>query len=275
MASKVAKQSSRYENVQVNGLGSPGASDKPISVPKPHPLETHLSEPCIKVGEGSSAPSSTSATLSGSGVATDAKSEQVRRDVKFKLLVPVQDKGECPQCKELSQLLALWELGVGGIARNCSKILAQLNQAREAHQALEYRLNEKAEIENSATVTKSLNVTRVQKATFRKSLYAEQGATNNSNGTSAYLAEQMYPPKERELPSSNSTDCVNLPYEHYLKVLNTHLGQAIDLCQQLAAACFKSNQSVTSSNNSATIGDTPRLRRQPTAPTVKSTPTSK
>ena len=273
MTSKVIKQPSRYENVLVNGLPSPGASD----VSKPHPLESHLSEPCIKVGESPSPGGATPAAISRTS--TDVKSEQAIRDAKFKLLVPgVADKGECQQCQELSQLLTLWELGVGGIARNCSKILVQLNQAREAHQALEYRLNEKAEIENSAPVTKSLNVTsRSQKSIYRKTLYAEQGATSNGNNGTAYLAEQMYPPKESDLRLvNNSTECVSLPYEHYLQVLNTHLDQAIDLCQQLAAACFKSNQSVASSSTTGglvkattiTSGNTPRLRRQPTAPAV-------
>ena len=280
MASKVVKQQSRYVNVQVNGLPSSGALEKPRSIPKPHLLESHLSDPCIKVGESPSA-TSTGATASGSTISrtsTDAKSEQAIRDAKFKLLAPgAADKGECQQCQELSQLLTLWELGVGGIARNCSKILAQLNQAREAHQALEYRLKEKAEIENSVPATKSLNVTsRTQKSIYRKSLYAEQGGASNSNNGTAFLAEQMYPPKESELRlANNSTECVSLPYEHYLQTLNTHLGQAIDLCQQLAAACFKSNQSVTSSSassggNAATVaaGDRPHLRRQPTAPAV-------
>lgn len=297
MASKGGKHSSRYVNIQVNGLPSPGgASEKPGHIPKPHPLESHFSDPCIKVGEGPPLATQTNttgskaaatghgatstATSSISRTSTDAaKSEQAIRDAKFKLLVPgVADKGgECQQCQELSQLLTLWELGVGGIARNCSKILAQLNQAREAHQALEYRLKEKAEIENSVPVTKSLNVTsRTQKSIYRKSLYAEQaGGTSNSNNGTAYLAEQMYPPKETELRLvNNSTECVSLPYDHYLQTLNTHLGQAIDLCQQLAAACFKSNQSVTSSSASGSSSTTvvarerPHLRRQPTAPTV-------
>ena len=286
-----SKKSSRYVNVQVNGLPSPGASEKPPSIPRPHLLESHLSDPCIKVGESPSVTSPTGATADSNLTKTsktstsDAKSEQAIRDAKFKLLVPgVADKGECQQCQELSQLLTLWELGVGGIARNCSKILAQLNKARDAHQGLEFRLKEKAEIENSAPVTKSLNVTsRTQKSIYRKSLYAEQGGgTSNGNNGTAYLAEQMYPPKEAELRLvNNSTECVTLPYDHYLQTLNTHLGQAIDLCQQLAAACFKSNQSVTtsstgvssSSGNVAGAGERPPLRRQPTAPTIKSTAT--
>ena len=274
MASKVAKQP--YVNVQVNGLPpSPGASAKPPSIPKPHPLESRNSEPCVNVGESPSVhyptdetPKSKATTLASSRAAA------IEADAKFKLLVPGGDQGECQQCQELSQLLSLWELGVGGIARNCSKILAQLNQAREAHQALDFRLKEKAaEVENSVpAVAKSLNATRAQKVTFRKSMYAEQGsAINSSNGT-AYLAEQMYPAKESELRLvNNSTECVSLPYDHYLQVLNTHLGQAIDLCQQLAAACFKSNQSVTSSTAAVASGDTPRLRRQPTVPTLNST----
>ena len=287
MASKVAKRPSRYVNVQVNGLPSPGASENPGPIPKPHPLESHISDPCIKIGESPS--SATGATPSSSTniprTSTDAKSEQAIRDAKFKLLLPgVADKGECQQCQELSQLLTLWELGVGGIARNCSKILAQLNQAREAHQALEYRLQEKAEVENSVPVTKSLNATsRAQKSIYRKSLHAEQGGgTSASNNGTAYLAEQMYPPKETELRLvNNSTECVSRSYEHYLQTLNTHLGQAIDLCQQLAAACFKSNQSVAGSSSAvssgssvaATVGAGERhhLRRQPTAPAIKST----
>ena len=287
MASKVVKRPSKYVNIQVNGLPSPGASENPGPIPKPHPLESHISDPCIKIGESPS--SATGATASSPSniprTSTDMKSEQAIRNAKFKLLVPgVADKGECQQCQELSQLLTLWELGVGGIARNCSKILAQLNQAREAHQALEYRLQEKAEVENSVPVTKSLNVTsRAQKSIYRKSLHTEQGGgTSASNNGTAYLAEQMYPPKETELRLVNdSTECVSRSYEHYLQTLNTHLGQAIDLCQQLAAACFKSNQSVASSSSlavssssgAATIGTGERhhLRRQPTAPAIKST----
>jgi hypothetical protein len=285
MTSKVVKRPSRYVNVQINGLPSPGASaENPGSIPKPHPLESHFSDPCIKVGESSSGAGATPTSSTNiPRPSTDAKSEQAIRDAKFKLLLPgVADKGECQQCQELSQLLTLWELGVGGIARNCSKILAQLNQAREAHQALEYRLQEKAEVENSVPVTKSLNVaSRTQKSVYRKSLHAEQGGgTSASNNGTAYLAEQMYPPKETDLRLvNNSTECVSRSYEHYLQTLNTHLGQAIDLCQQLAAACFKSNQSITSSSptlsssgGAATIGAGERhhLRRQPTAPAIKS-----
>ena len=285
MTSKVIQQPARYENVHVNGLdGVP--SVKPTH-PKPHRLETHVSEPNIKVGEGLSADSASRSTSTNHKAAAtpskspagSAKSEHAIREAKYKLLIPVQapaDKGgECAQCKELSQILALWELGVGGIARNCSKILAQLNQARNAHQALEYRLQEKVELESSAapTVTKSLNVNRTQKANYRKSLYTErEGASNGTSGNN-YLVEQMYPDKAGSpgMPEIGSGECVNLPYEHYLQLLNTHLGQAIDLCQQLAAACFKSNQSVSTTVS----GDTPRLRRQPTAPTVRATATPK
>lgn len=304
MASKVIKpQPTRYENVQVNGAatggggarggGEGGTSDK-MSQQKPHPLNSYLSDPALKasdrVGDGvatGSADSASKATTPTSSTGTrvpteSAKTEQAVREAKYKLLIPVVPEkvaGECAQCKELSQLLALWELGVGGIARNCSKILAQLNQAREAHQGLEFRLQEKASQEENAShyttpsVTKSLNVTRAQKAAFRKSVHVDQvlpssNGSSSGGGGNSYVTENMYPRKETSpgVPNSCSTECVSLPYEHYLGVLNTHLGQAIDLCQQLAAACFKSNYSVSPN----TANDTPRLRRQPTAPAIKS-----
>ena len=283
MASKVIKpHPARYENVQVNGVtgnsGVGGVSDK-TSRQKPHPLVSRMSDPAIKV-KGSATKTAESASSSSSRANTTSsadsakKSEHAVREAKFKLLIPVGSErgGECSQCKELSQLLSLWELGVGGIARNCSKILAQLNQARDAHQALECRLQEKfAEREDNTTpapiVTKSLTVSRAQKVNFRKSLYSPDQGNSSSSGNS-YVTEQMYPKKASSpgVPNSNSSECVSLPYDHYLTVLHTHLEQAIDQCQQLAAACFKSNQSVSTNS----ISNTPRLRRQPTAPTIKS-----
>ena len=282
MASKVIQQPAKYENVQVNGLG--GAPSDKVSQPKPHPLKSHVSEPILTVSDGSASDSASSSTSTtpkavAKASADSAKSEHAIREAKYKLLIPVQapDRGdECAQCKELSQILALWELGVGGIARNCSKILSQLNQARTAHQALEFRLQEKADLEKStgSSVTKSLDTGRTQKVAHRKSLYTERDDTTNGTNGSNYLVEQMYPDKTSSLGvlSNESGECVNLPYEHYLRLLNTHLGQAIDLCQHLAAACFKSNQSVSTNTNNM-----PRLRRQPTAPTVslRSTAVSK
>ena len=268
MASKPVKQSSqngRYENVQVNSLGG-GTLDKSAHANE-HP---HSSDPCKKVdglsengalGTTTSTSTKTTTTCTSS-VPVDAKSGLALRDAKLKLLMSSQDKGDCPQCKELSQLLALWELGVGGIARNCSRILAQLNKARIAHQALECRLREKAELESSKAITKSLNVNKTQRATYRKSMYNDEGASSNSGSNgSAYLAGQMYPTKESERVSAEPVS--SLSQEHYLEELQTHLGQAIDLCQQLAAACFKSNQSVS------TNVESPHLRRKPTAPPSK------
>lgn len=280
MASKVIQQPARYENVQLNGLD--GVPLDKVSCPKPHPLESHVSEPVLRISDrsavGSADSASTPISIPKAAAKASTDSPKSIREAKYKLLIPVQapERGsECAQCQELSQILSLWELGVGGIARNCSKILSQLNQARNAHQALECRLQEKADLDKwtGSSMTKSLDNGRMQKAAHRKSLYIErEDASNATNGTN-YLVEQMYPDKANSLGvlNNDSGERVNLPYEHYLQLLNNHLGQAIDLCQHLAAACFKSNQSVSTSTR-----DTPRLRRQPTAPvTLRSTAVSR
>lgn len=142
---------------------------------------------------------------------------------------------ECSRCEELEQLLALWELGVSGFARNYSMILAQLNKVREASMCLETRMKQRAGTESLSQ--KKFSGSSPQTSRNRHSML-ENGLEFSTREPK--LADQMYP-----LDGKIRDDTHDLPpeYAKCLVELNTHLGNAIDLCQKLAAACFKKSQS--------------------------------
>lgn len=174
-------------------------------------------------------------------------------DAKLRLLAADSiDEGGCEKCKELASVVALWELGVSGLTRNYSKILSLLNKAREASTKLEFQLKQKVEVKSSLQIpTRNMSVSGRSAKTYnaRQSMY-ETG--NSAPATS--MVDQMYP-QEIEPTSSFS-----LPYLKSFKDLNGYLGQAIDLCQQQAAANFKNNQRSPSRRG--------RLVRQPSVPTT-------
>lgn len=142
---------------------------------------------------------------------------------------------ECSRCEELEQLLALWELGVSGFARNYSMILAQLNKVREASMCLESRLKRRAGTESLSQ--KNSSGSSPQTSRNRHSML-ENGMEFSTREPK--LVDQMYPPNER---IHDVTHDLPPEYAKCLVELNTHLGNAIDLCQKLAAACFKKSQS--------------------------------
>lgn len=141
---------------------------------------------------------------------------------------------DCQQCGELLQLLSLWELGVSGLARNYSRILAQLNKAQDAVACLESKMKARAEVEGMKQSFKP----RADSAASLNKRHTVMAEELPSEGIA--LANQMYPQAEDSIMSTDQA----LPsdYVKYLGELNAYLGAAIDLCQQLAAACFKSNQ---------------------------------
>ena len=164
--------------------------------------------------------------------------QQSKSDVlnaKFKL---ADGHKECSRCCELEQLLALWELGVSGLTRNYSKILAQLNKTRDAALSLESRIRQQAhhtspEQQASPQRTSSTLGTPTR-AKVRSSMYDP-----NTANPSETLADQMYPQSLEE--SLSNWHSLPQNYAKHIADLNTHLGEAIDLCQQLAASCFKSH----------------------------------
>ena len=149
--------------------------------------------------------------------------------MKAQLLIP-ETSSSCHRCNELEQIVSLWELGVSGLARNYSRILAQLNKARDASVCLESRMKQKAGIEGTlrqGVGSGSPSITRPGK---RYSFALESSVPDPE----ANIVNQMYPEDGPNLPSE---------YTKHLNDLHSYLGKAIDLCQQLAAACFKNQQS--------------------------------
>lgn len=162
---------------------------------------------------------------------------------------PPEGEDGCKQCEELQNMISLWELGVSGLTRNYSKILSQLNKVRNTAAKLEGQLEAKEEITSTTSLgpvmmRRNFSVSGRKSTTVRQSMYVSGAAPPPPTN----LAEQMYP-QESSRHNSVSTGSTKL-----LKDLNSHLSQAIDLCQQMAAANFKSNQRSSK----------PRLRRQMT-----------
>ncbi len=156
----------------------------------------------------------------------------IRPQSKLDRLSSEREEDGCKQCKELQSTISLWELGVSGLTRNYSKILSQLNKVRNTAEKLEGRL-EKGDITSSLgpVMIRNSSVSGRKSNTVRQSMYVSGAPPPPAN-----IAEQMYP---QESSRSNS---VSSGSTKLLKDLNSHLSQAIDLCQQMAAATFKSNQ---------------------------------
>lgn len=178
-----------------------------------------------------------------------AGSKQAFADSKFKLLSS-EKESTCKKCKELESVVGLWELGVSGLTRNYSKILSQLNKAREAARKLEGQVVERNEEmrEKNDLGARNTSVSGRKAVTVRQSMYE----TNTAPLTAVRITAQMYPHDD-----DNSSELTMGQMKNF-KVLSTHLAEAIDLCQQLAAASFKSNQQ--------SISKRAQLKRQPTVP---------
>ena len=167
---------------------------------------------------------------------------------------------ECEQCSDLKQWLSLWQLGVSGLTRQYSQILAQLNHARDAATIIECKMRERWEIGGGAGVCgvggakceeERVGSVRVDsgevRRTRRKTMLdpiEENSPAHPPRAKTANLADQMYPQtngdsnevNEGENPASFPAD-----YLQHFDELSSRLGKAIDLCQQLAVASFKTH----------------------------------
>ncbi len=193
-------------------------------------------------------------------------------EAKMKLLMPAttaagrgssNSSAGCENCDELNKLLAMWEIGVSGLTRNYSRILAHLMKVRNSSMALEFRLTHGADsgcdspphkTTASSNASPSHDVVRENTSVLppsmrvpknRQSMFVKNGSSIANNVREQDLAENMYPTRQETTspkPKVSVESQLALPLcARDLNDLNSHLGEAIDLCQQLAAACFKTN----------------------------------
>lgn len=188
-------------------------------------------------------------------------------DAKLKLLLPDRS-GKCQNCDELNRLLAMWEIGVSGLTRNYSRILAHLIKIRHSAMALEFRLQNPTTTA-ATTVDPVLPKAAIHQASLappsripknRQSMFVSNnnGFSNSTSIRDRDIAENMYPNRKATSSDTTTTASEVLPpssssYTADLKDLNSHLEEAIDLCQQLAAACFKTNH-LSGSTSQASLG---------------------
>lgn len=173
-----------------------------------------------------------------------SSAEETIADAKLRLLMPGQVKG-CENCDELSRLLAMWEIGVSGLTRNYSRILAHLIKIRNASMALEFRLKHTTtppQPPKSAAIPQALLAPPSRATKNRQSMFVNTSSAAPSGDHD--IAVNMYPDR-RATAGAPETDKKTTPplpaYAADIDDLNGHLEEAIDLCQQLAAACFKTN----------------------------------
>lgn len=255
--SGVTCNDSRHENVLGREKGS--SYENISSMGKDgRPLTSHHSEPTINTPEGKENNYDEVVLRLKKPRAETSNVLESSSAAKAKLLLP--NITECSRCEELEQLLALWELGVSGFARNYSMILAQLNKVREASMCLESRMKQRAGTESLSQT--SFSASSPQTSRIRHSML-ENGVEFGTREPK--LVDQMYPPN-----GSSHDNTRDLPpeYAKCLMELNTHLGSAIDLCQKLAAACFKKSQTsvLKSQASSAKKKPVSRLVSQPDPP---------
>ena len=223
-----------------------------------HSLTSHHSEPTISVAEGKENNYDEVVLRLKKPRAETSNILESSSAAKAKLLLP--NITECSRCEELEQLLALWELGVSGFARNYSMILAQLNKVREASMCLESRMKQRAGTESLSQT--SFAASSPQTSRVRHSML-ENGLEFGTREPK--LVDQMYPPNDS---SHDNTRDLPPEYAKCLIELNTHLGNAIDLCQKLAAACFKKSLTSALKSQAANVKKKPvsRLVSQPDPP---------
>ena len=169
--------------------------------------------------------------------------DQTVTDTKLRLLMAEKNLNNgCENCDELNHLLETWEIGVSGLARNYSRILAQLIKSRKASMALEYRLSEVSAAKDVQGKAAKLSVSPSVIPKNRQSMFVNDGlsAVTTTTIRDRDLAQNMYPERESPVRSAESST-ISSHYAKELKDLNFHMGEAIDLCQRLAAASFKTN----------------------------------
>lgn len=165
--------------------------------------------------------------------------------------------GGCENCSELNRQLAMWEIGVSGLTRNYSRILAYLIQVRNAAMALEFRLetepsastgtatSEEKAIDSSPSIPPSSKIPKNRQSMFVSDRSALAAASIKEQRD---IAKNMYPNREEPAPTAEKLTKASSQSSKDLKELNLHLEGAIELCQQLAAACFRSNNLSTLPN---------------------------
>ena len=157
--------------------------------------------------------------------------------------LPPRQVPECSQCEDLLEWLSLWELGVSGLTRQYSQILAQLNHARDAATIIECKMKERGREQGGERGGEGQEGGNSTKFPPRKHSPppVEEGSVSQSTNT---IVDQMYPPR-RENTVHEKDDTAQLPAEYvaHFAELTSRLARAIDLCQQLAASSFKTQTS--------------------------------
>lgn len=132
---------------------------------------------------------------------------------------------------------------MSGLTRQYSQILAQLNHARKASTIIECKMREGRRAEKEAEVEREeeqgdSDRREAVKSPRKMSAPVEEGIPSSINS----ITDQMYP---KRMEVNDGADPPQLPeeYSQYFVDLATHLGRAIDLCQQLAASSFKDQTS--------------------------------
>ena len=255
---------------QAPPLNTPGSSVSPPTHARESQLRRHCSEVGFKPLEASTqydtpSPRRTSA-------------DQAVSDAKLQLLMSNgvargSGRGEgggggggpelpsgCKNCDQMSRLLDTWEIGVSSLTRNYSRILAHLIKTRNSTIALESRLKEsssppqirqKKSKKSSQQLSNQSPPTPTRVPKVRQSMFINNGpaAITSVNAHDQDLAENMYPTRKARSgaltnvppPPSPSPNTIPPECVKDFKDLNSHLEEAIELCQQLAAACFKTN----------------------------------
>lgn len=153
-------------------------------------------------------------------------------------VLPPRQVAECSQCKDLLEWLSLWELGVSGLTRQYSQILAQLNHARDAATIIECKMREQWAQEQGER--EGCEGGKPMTSPRKKMVLSSVDDSVTHSVTTTTLADQMYPQQNGE-GTNGGENPPQLPAEYMLHFaeLTCRLGRAIDLCQQLAASSFK------------------------------------
>lgn len=263
------------EGSAATGLISNGLGD--LTPPNPPPSAS-IAIPTTTAGDSLKRHSSLNEgryNIVSPGRITSCSAEQAVADAKLKLLMPGQS-GSCENCNELSRLLAMWEIGVSGLTRNYSRILAHLIKIRNSSMALEFRLKHATEpVQQPKSIATPIATpqaslappSRYQKN--RQSMFVNIGSSGVASIRDHDIAENMYPERRATTGTSETgtqqAPPTSAPYAGDMKDLNSHLEEAIDLCQQLAAACFKTNHlsdSPSASRSQSSIRHDPALVRK-------------
>lgn len=214
--------------------------------------------------------------------------EQAIANAKLRLLNPqgVAKGSDCSRCDDLVNLLATSHIESGSLTRNYSRILGLLIQIRGAAMALECRLDQRAgspfpssttsnaaaaslsqgsttmrEVRDTGILTTTAAVAVRHMPASSRPLKSRQSMFVNHTGLALTtagirgerdIAENMYPIRKGSTTSLSNPAPVMINSAALTKDLTdlkSHLGNAIDLCQQLAASCFKNTHLSTLHKN--------------------------